>query len=33
MSSRDFIGEFLTIADDLSYMDFCRWVRVVYWNL
>lgn len=31
--SRDFVGEYLIIADNLPYMDFCRWVRVVYWNL
>ena len=23
----------IEIADDLPYMDFCRWVKVVYWNL
>lgn len=27
------IDRLIEITDDLPYMDFCRWVRVVYWNL
>lgn len=30
---RDKIDWLIEIADDLPYMDFCRWVRAVYWNL
>lgn len=28
-----FIDEMIRIADDLTYADFCRLIRVIYWNL
>lgn len=29
---KDFIEEMIRIADSLSYADFCRLLRIIYWN-
>ena len=29
----DYVDKLINRADNLLYMDFCRWLVVVYWNL